>query len=133
MKRLTLTTILMCAACIAQAQLRVTANGNVSLQSTETPLSVLSIGSEGVDDYFLSTKGAKQGMISIVNGGQNKSFDNWQVITGGKIFVGKNVTPLQESGKVIVKKNAHLTFKSKYETILDNGFECEKGACLTIE
>lgn len=64
---------------------------------------------------------------------QNKSFDNWQVITGGKILVGKNVTPLQESGKVIVKKNAHLTFKSKSETILDNGFECEKGAYLTIE
>ena len=72
MKKLTLTTILMCAACIAQAQLRVTANGNVSLQSAETPLSVLSIGSEGVDDYFLSTKGTKQGVISIVNGGQNK-------------------------------------------------------------
>ena len=52
MKRLTLIATLMCAACIAQAQLRVTANGNVSLQSTETPLSVLSIGSEGVDDYF---------------------------------------------------------------------------------
>lgn len=67
MKKLTLTTILMCAACIAQAQLRITANGNVSLQSAETPLSVLSIGSEGVNDYFLSTKGTRQGMKCSFN------------------------------------------------------------------
>ena len=72
MKTFFLVSVFSCMAIVANAQLRVTSNGNVSLQSSEEPLSALSIGSEGVDDYFIGAKGSKQGILTILNNGKRK-------------------------------------------------------------
>lgn len=64
---------------------------------------------------------------------QNQTFTTAQHVTGDLIIAGENVTAAKPKGKVVVKNGANVTFDATESTTLEAGFECEKGATLTVE
>lgn len=64
---LILTTYIMLSSS-ANAQFKIHSNGNVSIQTTETPLSPVSINCEGMDGYHFVLEGEKNGLRCTANG-----------------------------------------------------------------
>lgn len=69
MKKTFLTACCIClTAASSYGQFRVTSNGNISINSSETPLSTLSIGGQGYAQYNVSIMGNKSGLFALNNG-----------------------------------------------------------------
>ena len=70
MKKIYLTVCCLCLmATSTYGQFRITSNGNISINSSETPLSTISLGSAGYDLYNVSIVGDKCGIYSLSAGG----------------------------------------------------------------
>lgn len=73
-KRLFLTLILFIGVSVmSYAQFRINQNGNISIQSTTTPLSIISINEAGEENTAIYYKGPKYSIHGIIIGGS----DNW--------------------------------------------------------
>lgn len=69
MKKTFLTVCCIClAATSSYGQFRIASNGNISINSSETPLSTISLGSAGYDLYNVSIMGDKCGIYSLSAG-----------------------------------------------------------------
>ena len=69
MKKIYLTVCCLCLmATSTYGQFRITSNGNISINSSETPLSTISLGSAGYDIYNVSIIGDKCGIYSLSAG-----------------------------------------------------------------
>lgn len=64
---------------------------------------------------------------------QNRVFNGSEIINGDKIEVGYDVTSSIPYGNVIINNGANLRLNSTSETIIKNGFECQKGATFIVE
>lgn len=64
---------------------------------------------------------------------QNRVFNGSEIINGDKIEVGYDVTSSIPYGNVIINNGANLGLNSTSETIIKNGFECQKGATFIVE
>lgn len=64
---------------------------------------------------------------------QNRVFNGSETINGNKIEVGYDVTSSIPYGNVIIYNGANLKLNSTSETIIKNGFECQKGATFIVE
>ena len=87
MKRLSLFVLLLVATISAKAQFRIYENGNISINSEETPLSPLSLNYGGNQDYFMAYQGQKKGLYIEAS----------NVSNGAKIYVNSS-TGTQTSG-----------------------------------
>ena len=64
---------------------------------------------------------------------QNKTFTGTNYINAEKnIYIGSNVTTLEEEGPVTIK-SGKTTFDISNELIIKNNFECKIGAILEIK
>lgn len=77
----------------------------------------------------IETQGTNPNTVYI----QNRVFNGNETINGDKIEVGYDVTSSILYGNVIINNGANLKLNSISETIIKNGFECQKGATFIVE
>ncbi len=77
MKKMFFIASMMLATVFAQAQLRVNENGNVTINTTETPVSNLSIGYAGNPTYKVSVTSTDFGLYARRMGNPIYSSDLW--------------------------------------------------------
>ena len=85
--------------------------------------------------YILMVKPGR----NVLDNGNNTLYLQGQTFPGGNIsytsdviIVGNDVDSTQTQGNVVVKQGT-LTFDSSVNTVIQNGFKCEKGARLIIK
>lgn len=64
---------------------------------------------------------------------QNETINSYRNVNGDRVLIGYDVTTSKSYGNVTVKSGASLQVNSSVETVIKNGFECEKGATLTVQ
>ena len=95
MKKMFFIASMMLATVCAQAQLRVNENGNVTINTTETPVSNLSIGYAGNPTYKVSVTSTDFGLYARRMGSPTYTSDQWtsastgmNIPNGSKFYIG---------------------------------------------
>ena len=90
MKKLILFASIMLAAVCAQAQLKVTENGNVAINTDETPVGELSIGYAGNQTFQVSMTGENNTLYVRRTGTPTITNNWWRAIDANTIPISEN-------------------------------------------
>ncbi len=107
---------------------KMTKSNSITLSDYNTD-DIIYLNKQNYIPFKIETQNSQPNTVYI----QNRIFNGSETINGDIIEVGYDVTSSIPYGNVIINNDANLRLKSTSETIIKNGFECQKGATFIVE